>query len=84
MNWVEALPQVLDRIHDVPGESGLSPYQILFGRERPLAGIPYSPPRECEDACQFFKRMEEIDRQVAEVLNEVHAAQARRVNQGRK
>ena len=44
INWVEALPQVLDRIHDVKGESGFSPYQILFGRERPLAGIPYTPP----------------------------------------
>ena len=34
INWVEALPQVLDRFHDTPGESGFSPYQILFGRER--------------------------------------------------
>jgi hypothetical protein len=31
--WVEALPQILDRLHDTPGEGGLSPYQILFGRE---------------------------------------------------
>ncbi len=41
--WVEAMPQVLDRLHDTPGEGGLSPYQILFGRERPLAAIPYTP-----------------------------------------
>ena len=34
-SWVEALPQVLDRLHETPGEGGLSPYHILFGRERP-------------------------------------------------
>ena len=32
INWVEALPQVLDRYHDMPGVSGYSPYQILLGR----------------------------------------------------
>ena len=42
-SWVEALPQVLDRLHDTPGERGLSPYHILFGRERPLGGLPYEP-----------------------------------------
>jgi hypothetical protein len=54
INWVGSLPAVLDRIHDIPGETGLSPYQILFGRDRPLINIPYQPPRECEDAQQFF------------------------------
>ena len=83
-NWVEALPQVVDRIHDVKGESGFSPYQILFGRERPLAGIPYTPARECEDSAAFFRRMSEIDRQVADTLNRVHAAQQRRINQDRR
>ena len=24
VNWVEALPQVLDRLHDTPGEGGLA------------------------------------------------------------
>jgi hypothetical protein len=84
INWVEALPQTLDRIHDVKGESGLSPYEILFGRERPLGGVPYEPPKECEDAQQFFKRMKEIDEKVAMVLNHTHEVQARRINQGRR
>ena len=56
INWVEALPRVVDRIHDVKGESGYSgysPYEILFGRERPLAGQLYAPPGECEDAHAF-------------------------------
>ena len=60
-SWVEALPQVLDRLHDTPGEGGLSPYQILFGRERTLRGLPYEPPTECDDAIAFFMRMKSID-----------------------
>ena len=75
---------MVDRIHDVKGESGYSPFEILFGRERPLAGRPYTPPRECEDAQQFFKRMAEIDRKVADTLNRTHEQQAQRVNRDRK
>ena len=43
INWVEALPQSLDRYHDVPNLSGLSPYQIVFGRHRSLGNVPYTP-----------------------------------------
>ena len=43
INWVEALPRALRLHHDLVGEAGLSPYQILFGRERNLAGLPYKP-----------------------------------------
>jgi len=84
INWVEGLPQVLDRIHDVKGESGLSPYEIFFGRERPLGGMPYKPPKECEDSKQFFRRMSKIERLVAEKLNELHEKQTQRINQSRK
>jgi len=72
VNWVEALPRVLDRIHDLPGETGLSPYEILFGRTRPLSGLPLPVPHECEDAMQFFKRMADTDEKVARQLNETH------------
>jgi hypothetical protein len=84
LNWVEALPRVLDRIHDVKGESGYSPYEILFGRERPLAGCPYSPPKECEDAIVFFQHMREIDEKVATELNRKHRVEESRVNATRK
>ena len=60
LTWVDVLHQILDRIHDTPGEAGLSPYQILFGRERPLAGVPYQPPVECEDAIAFFERQKSL------------------------
>jgi hypothetical protein len=81
--WVEALPAVLDRIHDTPGEAGLSPYEILFGRNRPMAGIPYQPPRECEEANVFFSRMHNIDLKVAKTLNALHAKQTEVANRRR-
>ena len=56
VHWVEAVPQVVDRLHDVKGISVLSPYEILFGRERPLGNIPYEPLKECEDAHEFFPK----------------------------
>ena len=57
LTWVELFPPVLDRIHDTPGEGGLSPYQILFGRDRPLGNTPYQPIHECEDSTVFFSRI---------------------------
>ena len=72
LTWVEALPRVLDRIHDTKGQGGLTPYEILFGRTRALANLPYNPPKECEDANQFFTHMREIDIRVARTLNDLH------------
>jgi hypothetical protein len=74
----------LDRIHDVKGESGYSPYEILFGRQRPLGGCPYAPPKECEDATVFFERMRQIDEKVAAELNRKHLVEEKRVNASRK
>ena len=81
VNWVEALPRVIDRYHDIPGRSGLSPYEILFGRSRPLAGRRYTPPTDCEDANNFFRRMREIDLKVARVMNELHDRECAKYNQ---
>ena len=81
---VEALPQALDKIHDVKGEGGLSPYEILFGRQRPLAGIPYQPPKECEDAREFFERMHQLDQKISDTLNMTHQKSSSRENSKRK
>ena len=43
-NWVALLPKVVNFYHDTPSELGFSPYQIVFGRDRPLANLPYTPP----------------------------------------
>jgi hypothetical protein len=83
INWVEALPTVLRQVHDTPGESGLSPYQILFGRDRCLPNVPYESPKDCEDAQNFFKSMKEVDQKVANILNEKHRDRAEKINAGR-
>ena len=71
-NWVSLLPHVIDTIHDTVGEGGYSPYQIVFGRDRPMSGLLYQPPTRAEDARFFFKRMENLRRKVSEVLNKKH------------
>ena len=83
INWVEALPRVLRLYHDTPGESKISPFQMLFGRERNLAGVPYTIPRECEGAEAFFTRMEGIEREAAAYLNKIHRRESDRVNSQR-
>ena len=72
INWVEALPRALRHIHDRVGEGGLSPYQILLGRERPLTGLPYSPERESQEAQDYFDHIEAVDQLVAVHLNKRH------------
>ena len=83
VNWVEVLPLVVDRYHDTPGEGGLSPYQILFGRERFFGNIPYDRPNANEDAQTFFDFMRDIDERVAGILNEKHERRARAINASR-
>lgn len=80
ITWIEALPRVIDMIHDIPGESGLSPYEIMFGRQRPLANIPFPPTRRCDDASEFFRKQEEVDQKVARTLEEIHTKAVERYN----
>jgi hypothetical protein len=83
INWVEALPIVVDRYHDTPGESGYSPYQIMFGRERYFGNMPFEEAHTNEDAKQFFARMQMMDKKVAEIMKEKHVRFARTANVGR-
>ena len=57
INWVEALPRALRIQHDVVGEFGVSPYELVFGRQRNLAGIPWHPVRECMETEEFLRLM---------------------------
>ena len=70
--WPEALPRVLWAYHNAPGEAGLSPFQIMFGRDRFEGGIPMEPPYECESAKLFFDKMEKIDEMVSNRLMQIH------------
>ena len=62
----------------------MSPYEILFGRLRPLDGIPYEPTREAPDASDFLAHMRDMDVKVAKRLNEVHERDAEAVNRKRR
>ena len=80
INWVGALPRALAIHHNTVGPAGLSPFHILFGRDRSVPGIPYHPERESEDAQAFFLRMEQVDQLVAQTINRAHEAAAWRHN----
>ena len=80
VNWVEALPRALHIYHDRIGECGFSPYQLLFGRERPMAGLPHTPQRLCVDAVAFHERMVALDAKIAKDLNDLHQRNARAYN----
>ena len=80
INWVEALPRVLLYLHDMAGEAGLSPHQILFGRERNLAGLPFTPERLCPEAQAHFDHLEEMDKAIARHMNDKHKLEQDRHN----
>ena len=84
LNWVEVLPRALRIHHDmVDPVTNLAPYEVVFGRERSLAGLPWTSPRDCIEAEGFFEKMSEIDSRVSQSLNEAHAKLAERLNANR-
>ena len=87
LSWVELLPRVLRHIHDLPGPSGYTPYQVLFGRERPLANVPLKAlptSGKAMDMADFITHMREVDDRVVKALSAVHAQKAREINARRK
>ena len=80
LNWVEALPRVLRVYHDSPAECGYTPFQMVFGRDRNLAGVPYEQLRECEGATEFFDRVEKMEKVASHHLNALHEAEVARHN----
>jgi hypothetical protein len=83
IGWVEALPLMLRQYHDAVGESGYSPYKIVFGRFRNLQGAPRNPPENSHDVRAFFDRQEKIDQLVAGILNTKHEKAIERINRRR-
>ena len=84
INWVEALPRALRIHHDLVGVSGWSPHEVLFGRRRPMAGIPYCNPQVCEEATEFYDRLEELDERVRKIITKQHQTEVDRLNRTRK
>ena len=71
ISWVEALPRALRIIHDTPDPTtGLSPYEIMFGRTRNMATLPWEPTQVCLEAEELLKNMNEVDYYLAQLLNE--------------
>ena len=66
--------------YDSLGAGGMTPHQMVFGRDRNLPGIPYSTLKEAEDARGFLDRMRNIDTLVGDRLNQLHVDQAERFN----
>ena len=62
------------------GVSGYSPYQMVFGRERNLAGLPFSTPLHCAEAEIFINDMQKLDELLAGEINKIHDSQKGRHN----
>ncbi len=58
----------------------MSPFEMVFGKERFLAGPPVDLDRECEDARQFCDRVESLVKKMSQRLQAAHLAEAARVN----
>ena len=52
--WLEVLPRAIATHNDIPGESGFSPHQLLFGWERLGRGPGLPTEHESEDMVVFM------------------------------
>lgn len=81
VNWAEALPRALRIHHDtIDPIINMTPYEAIFGRPRPIGGLPWEAEMECEEASDFFRKMEKLDQVIAEKMTEAHEKIARQVN----
>ena len=56
----------------------------MFGRERPLAGLPYTTPRESADALEYLGHSDTLDKAVKEMVQEELRKEEERINRKRK
>ena len=72
-NWFEEMWPALKAHHDTPTPGGLSPHQILFGRDPLGRGLPLSGDGMAMDAKEFFARQEQTARDIRQQLEKEHA-----------
>ena len=72
-NWFEEMWPALKAHHDTPTPGGLSPHQILFGRDPLGRGLPLSGDGMAMDAKEFFARQEATARDIRQQLEKEHA-----------
>jgi hypothetical protein len=65
--------------HYTPGETGVSPIELVCGREKFLAGPPTDLDRKCEETHQFCNRMEELVSKISQKLQDSHMVDEARV-----
>ena len=80
ISWVESVQRVVQLHNESAGASGLSPYEILYGRHQQMAGVPYEEPRQVEDAVAFFARQAEVDQKVSKIMQEIHEKRMEQLN----
>ena len=72
-NWFEDMWPAVKTHHDTPTPGGLSPHQILFGRDPLGRGLPLSAGGMAMDAKEFFARQEATARNIRQQLEKEHA-----------
>ena len=72
-NWFEEMWPALKAHHDTPTPGGLSPHQILFGRDPLGRGLPLPGDGITMDAKEFFARQEARARDIRQQLEKEHA-----------
>ena len=72
-NWFEEMWPALKAHHDTPTLVGLSPHQILFGRDPLGRGLPLSGDGMAMDPKEIFARQEPTARDIRQQLEKEHA-----------
>ena len=72
-NLFEEMWPALKAHHDTPTPGGLSPHQILFGRDPLGQGLPLSGDGMAMDAKEFFAQQEATARDIRQQLEREHA-----------
>ena len=76
-NWFEEMWPALKAHHDTPTLGGLSPHQILFGRDPLGRGLPLSGDCIAIEANEFCGRQETAAREIRQQLEKEHAERAK-------
>ena len=76
-NWSEDMWPALKARHDTTAPGGLSPHQILSGRDPLGRGRPLSGDGMATDAKEFFARQETMAREIRQLLEKEHVVRAK-------
>ena len=69
-NWTEVFDRALAMHNATPDETGYSPYEKVFGRQKPSMGIALPTDSLAEDISRFFERMHQHDRDLTTALRD--------------